>query len=163
MRRSTFIYSNDQAKENLKWEWAARNFEAVQNEALTKTDMRFEEFAKDFYKADSAYLQVRTDTGIHYKRSSLDYKQGNLDNHVMPYFKAMKLSDIGVDEIDNWLSVLAQKASNNNKNTLSESTRKHCTEVLNNVMAEAVRKGIIKTNPVEHALKIKRLFAESCG
>jgi integrase len=154
VRRSTFISARDENKENKQWEWAAANLETIQNEALLEKDLKFETFAKDFYRGGSSYLQVRKDAGIDYKAASMDANQSYLDNHVLPAFKSKKLSEITIAHVDKWLSTLAHKKGKTG-DVLSLSTRKHCLQVLNDVMSEAVRRGIIKDNPALHSVGFK--------
>jgi len=102
-----------------------------------------EEYAKDFFDWErSPYLKRRREQGT---RKQLGYGQailrnGHVRNYLIPRWGKVRLNAIPLGEFEDWIYNL-QKLSNQTKN--------HIIYTANLIFKEAVRRRVIKHNPID--------------
>lgn len=93
---------------------------------------------------------------IRYRRSRRDLSRNyvdagrrNLKLHILPYFGKLRLEVITTYDVEKWLLGFAA-------NGLSNLTANVNLTVLNIMLAEAIRRGLLETNPVEKVSPLKK-------
>ena len=134
---------------------AAENWayeQILQGLVTRKKDMKFSVFAENWFVWDQcAYLERKLNRGP-YSRGYADKQRSYLLNHILPYFRDEKLSNITVEKIDDWLISL--------KNTSSAITANRSLSVFKVMMKEAHRLGYIPRDPAKLVTKLSEKSAE---
>jgi integrase len=102
----------------------------------------FEEYARGWWDFNSCeYLKWRT-MRKEITESTANLFKSNTEKHIVPYFGKMKLDAITTDTVEAWLAGLK-------KEHLKNATVNSNLHTLKIMMKEAVRRGILNTNPVQ--------------
>ena len=80
------------------------------------------------------------------RSTSADLMRAYLKNHILPYFKNIKLQKINTRLIEKWLLNLSEKHGITG-NILSHATVNHCLTCLKIMLKEAVRLEYLYKNP----------------
>jgi ribosomal protein S20 len=110
----------------------------------------FREFAQGWWDYDTCeYLQARKERRPMSRSYALKSKH-DVENHLIPAFGDRRLDTITDVQVDTWLTtfrkrVYADKAGNEKQ--YKAHTANNVFLVLNVMLKQAVKKGIIKTNP----------------
>lgn len=96
-------------------------------------------FSQSFFFPGSDYLKRQEAKHKALKPSTARLRQGHLETYIIPKWGNLLLSDLNAVDVENWLISLI----------LSNSTKNQILYTLKIVCREAVRKGIVKTNPIE--------------
>ncbi len=126
-------------------EWA-REQQKKGAASIKSRDIRFKEFAAEFYNWEtSTFIRAsRMQERIH--RTYANTLAGNLKNHIMPRFGEFRFQEITPQRIEAWLFDL--HADGYKPNSI-----KHIYQALRNVLSEAERFGIISSNPCDKVRK----------
>ena len=125
--------------------------------------LTFAEFSKGWWNIETCqYLKWRQ---LHepITQSTLLMHQGNFKHHISDYFAKYRLDEITPEVIECWLVFMSEKGSlkkskdEKNKKCLKANTINLVFGTLKLMLAEAVRKKIIKNNP---CLQVKDLKEE---
>jgi integrase len=165
-----FYYAYDD-KEERKGPWTtkatskteARNYchALIRNGRLipdrTKA-MTFGEYAKGFWEHGSEYLrnqEGRKDI----TKSYIGNCQKMLDNQILPFFANKPLEDITDKAVNSWLLGFKKREVKDGGDTkIKQYKNTYANTVfgtLNVMLAEAVKKGLIKTNPCDNVQRLK--------
>ena len=142
--RMTAVSSGQTSKTSAE-AWAIKQLQ----EGMIKStkDLKFSVFAQDWFVwGKCKYLERQLNRREDYSRRHADDERTLLKNHILPYFSNHRLSEITVNQIENWLLSV--------KDRRSSSTVNHALSTLKIMLGEAHRLGIINRNPVE---LVKRL------
>jgi hypothetical protein len=114
----------------------------------TTKDLKFSVFAENWFIGGKCpYLKRQLSRGEDYFHRYAEDQRTLLINQILPTFANYKLSEITITQIENWLlSIKAKKSS---------STANHALSVLNIMLREAHRRGIINRNPVELVQRVQ--------
>lgn len=108
---------------------------------LAARPIYFGDFAANFWLPGVCpYRARREDRGAHVSGLHADISRSQLERHILPVFAKRPLAQITAGEIDRWLQ--RQSAEG-----LAASTLNHHLSNLRIVLQEAVREGLIDTNP----------------
>lgn len=108
-----------------------------------KSKHNFSQYTKNWFVWDEcAYIKLMLGKGKRFSRSYADNRRGFLLNHLVPYFGKMKLTEISVQSIEEFITSLQDLE-------YSSSTINSAFSTLSSIMKEAYRQGVIQENPVE--------------
>lgn len=108
-----------------------------------KSKHNFSQYTKNWFVWDKcAYIKLLLSKGKRFSPSYADNRRGFLLNHLVPYFGKMKLTEISVQSIEEFITSM-QDVKN------SSSTINSAFSTLSSIMKEAYRQGVIQENPVE--------------
>lgn len=125
---------------------------SVSQKEPRRQGMSFADYAKPWWTAGKcAYLRYKEKLGKVYSGKYIDNCRMMLNNHLLPAFGKIKLSDIKSPDIQEWMFSLADTG-------LSPKTINNSFTTLSVMMREAVRRELIAKNPCE---KVDRLIGES--
>lgn len=113
------------------------------------TTPTFAEFAKDFFmRTDSLSFRAWSEAYEVSERDEQYYRlrQGQLDNYVIPAFGKTLVTAITRIQIESWLVTLQGKYL---KHRLAGDTRNRILWCLRQVLDDAVRHGLIQSNPAD--------------
>lgn len=117
--------------------------------------MTFSDYSKNWWDMDKSeyvrYRMQRSSITPSYLRSSELY----MKNHVVPYFKMMRLEEITKYEVEKWMTSMIEKKSKKTGKKLANRTINSCLMVFHIMMAEAVRRDLIGEDPTKHVLNLK--------
>ncbi len=106
----------------------------------------FENFAKGWFDYETCpYVQAKLRKNRKFSRNYADLCKSRLSNHILPFFKDMKLSDIRVPELETFLDYLNGKRKKNG-DEFSSVLKAQVFEVLDMMMDEAYRQELITEN-----------------
>jgi hypothetical protein len=89
-------------------------------------NITFGKFAEDWWIWNKcSYIKGKIARGGVISRSYTDLMRAYLDNHILPYFKDIKLQKINTRLIEKWLMKLSEKPGRTGK-ILSHATVNHC-------------------------------------
>jgi len=107
-----------------------------------------EAFAKDFFQADSRYVERQRARGKHLSPAYLDICETSLRLHVIPTLGSYLLDEIEPETVETWLFSLRDKG-------LAAETCNHALSALKAVFREAARLRLVKSDPAE---PVERLY-----
>lgn len=111
------------------------------------------QFAEDFFRKDSrGFVKRQERFGRLAGDATYNARQSNLDRYILPRFGSYKLEDIRPVEIEDWYVSLKQYKTGE---LLSSGSRKFIYDTFSIVMGEALRLGLIKSNPLDSVESIK--------
>ena len=113
--------------------------------------IRFADFARDFWVWDKcAYVGRKLARGATIGRSYVAQCRKRLEMHIAPTFARRRLAEITTRDIDTWVDRLLASG-------LSAGTTTQILGILKQMFAEAVRQGLIQTNPAAAAQGVPRV------
>ncbi len=130
----------------------AEDFLETEGMSAKKTPL-LSEFAKDFFiKEDSLSIRAKH-KAFGKMRSPAWYKQqqSNVDRYILPRFSKYPLNSITALMIEDWITNLKKPDGS----ILASDSKCKIIITLNLIMEEAIRRGYISSNPVDHAYKPK--------
>ncbi|MGA2639875.1 MAG: hypothetical protein ABSG21_03100 [Spirochaetia bacterium] len=99
----------------------------------------FGTFASSWWLWDKCqYVSRKLARGHSMSRGYVDVRSGYLDNHLLPYFREMKLANINARMIEEWITALRQKKAERG-GLLSATTINQCLTTLRIMLGEAER------------------------
>lgn len=126
-------------KTKVKYEAERIAKEAYQKAVQEKdTVITFGEYSKDFFSESCKLTSRKQASNKPVSPEILRAKRGQLVNHLQPQFGSLPLNEITQVMYEDWR--LGYKLSNSTKNDI--------TVVINQIMKEAVRDGLIDINPI---------------
>jgi len=109
--------------------------------------LTFGNYAEDWWIWDKCkYIEGKLARGGYCSRSYANTMRTYLDQHILPYFKNIKLQTLTHDLINNWVLDLRNKPGRGG-NPLSPTTINHCLTCLKIMLKEAVTRGLLSRNP----------------
>lgn len=140
----------------------ARNFchRLIKNGILVpeKNILTFGEFAKDFWEEDSKYVKYIT-SRFDISKNTLNLNKSMTANQIIPFFGDLPLDRITDKEIDGWLLDFKNRGVMDEKNgefkNYKNSYANTSFSVLGVMLGEAVRQGLIKSNPCKIVKRLK--------
>lgn len=110
-----------------------------EKEIYSDADILFSEYIKTWLKKVKISVDEVTYEG--YERLAF--------SHIIPYFedKKLRLQDINVSELQNYIDNKAENGRLDNKGGLSAKSLRLHRNILNQTLKEATRTGLIRTNP----------------
>ena len=110
----------------------------------------FATYAKNWWDWDKClYLRHERARGMEYSRRYCDNQAKNMTNHLVPAFGRMKLHQITVAKVEDWLFSLVEVQN------LAPKTANNQLSIMSVMMGEACRRGLIKINPCEAVRPLK--------
>ncbi len=104
----------------------------------------FEKYTKDWFVYEKcSYIQGKLLRGFTYSQSNALNNRGLLLLHIVPYFKNLKISDITLIHVEEWLLLLKKYKH------LSNISLNYCLSLLKIILNEAERIGDIDSNPAK--------------
>ncbi|MDR0473895.1 MAG: hypothetical protein LBH43_09540, partial [Treponema sp.] len=124
-----------------------------------KKPVPFGEYAKGFWEPDSAYARhqkSRRDVTEKY----MDLSRGLVNCQILPFFSAVPLDKITSEGIDKWLLGFKDRGMKDGKTGgikghYKNSYANAAYRTFNIMLAEAVRQGLIKSNPCSPVKRLK--------
>jgi integrase len=120
-------------------EWAMKYLATGQ--IVTKENVTFESYSKDFFKIDGKYAEGRKARGKVFSERRLDEQASKLKNHLIPTFGKCRLTDIDYEKIDRFQRDMLRKGK-------SGDTTNGATDVLRIILTEAFKEKLIQTMPI---------------
>ncbi|WP_168203298.1 tyrosine-type recombinase/integrase [Oceanispirochaeta crateris] len=109
----------------------------------------FRDYAKNWWDWDKCeYLKYKR-TRRNISKSYASTGRLILKNHIMPYFKDMRLADIRIYDIEQWLQSLVDSGQSN-------TSANHYLRFLRIMMTEAIRRDILKEDVSRKVLQLKK-------
>lgn len=106
-------------------------------------DPLFKEYAENWWIMDKCdYIKGQTARGFTISRTYAYVQRLNLERHILPTFGNIKINSITSGKIEKWLFSLSEEKK------LSNKTANNSLSILRTMLKEALRKGIIKINPM---------------
>lgn len=130
--------STGQSSKTAARAWAAARLK--RGEATTRQRFIFSRYAEGWWTEDHDYVQGRLARGHRLTATYLVVMRGHLENHLLPYFRDHKITQITPRQIEQWLMALR-------RGKLSPSTINHALRCLKVMLKEATRQGIIARDP----------------
>ena len=121
---------------------------------LTKRNVKFTEYADDFFNWDGPYVTFRRQRGRQIGKTHCRHMNSYLHNHLIPYFDTKKLSSLTSQDIKNWQDYML------NETELSPRTINHMLICLRLVFSEALKHHYIASNPCQGVSKLKEDLRE---
>jgi integrase len=118
--------------------WAAARLK--KGEATTRQRFIFSRYAEGWWTEDHDYVQGRIARGHRLTATYLVVMRGHLENHLLPYFRDHKITQITPRQIERWLLALR-------RGKLSPSTINHALRCLKIMLKEAARQGVVARDP----------------
>ena len=118
--------------------WAAQK--TKRGEGIIRRRFIFSGFAEGWWTENHDYVQGRIARGHHLTATYLVVMKGHLQNHVLPYFKDKRITQITPRNIEEWLLALR-------RGKLSPSTINHALRCLKVILKEATRQGLLARDP----------------
>lgn len=104
-----------------------------------------EGFATDFFNWESSkWIKRQHAYDRPFSRSVAQFRQGHLDNYILPHFGKQKLAKINRADVEDWLVGLK----------LSNQTKNHLMYTFRMVLREATLRGLIPSNPLERSERL---------
>lgn len=120
-------------------EWAVNYLQSGQ--IITKQNIRFKHFAKDFFSKDGEHAKNMRLRGKRISDRQLDDQTRQVELHLIPFFGEMKLSKIDYEDIVDF----QRKKIDEGK---SGSTVNHLTSSLKIILTAAYKKKLIRNLPL---------------
>lgn len=106
--------------------------------------VKLKDFAEDFFIPGKCPILLNLEMrGKHLTKATCDTRRRALTLHVFPHLGNMAVSSITNATVNKWLMDLPHKDG------VSRTTANSCLDALRPVMDEAIREGIISTNPCD--------------
>jgi integrase len=112
-----------------------------------RKDLKFSVFAESWFDWDECEYLKRERSRRDYSRHYADIQKSQLENHIMPLFKTLKLSQITVERIEKWVFKIRDKTS--------AATANRCLSTLKVMLKEAERLGYITEEPSKYVKKLR--------
>jgi integrase/recombinase XerC len=104
----------------------------------------FKNYVKDLFDYEkSKMIKRKHNAGQTYTPSHAEHQAATLQNHILPFFSAMKPTDITISLVDEWILYLKDK-------NLSNSSISHYISTLSVIVKEMLRAGVLEKNPLEY-------------
>jgi len=129
--------------------WADKKVESdLMGKGYNREDITLRDFATDFFTARDPYGVRKRDIkhGHHYDDSYYARKQGYLDNYILKRFGNQTLLSLTDVVIEDWFLDLISVTK---KKELHDDTKNKVLTTFKDVLREAVRQGLIPSNPAE--------------
>jgi integrase len=117
-----------------------------------RKDLKFPVFAENWFDWDRCEYLKRERSRRDYSRHYADIQKSQLENHIMPAFKILKLSQITVERIEKWVFRMREKTS--------AATANRCLSTLKVMLKEAERLGYIAQDPSKYVKKLQEFPKE---
>lgn len=130
----------------------AEEFLETEGRSAMKTPL-FSAFAKDFFIKDDSLSIKAKHKAFGKMRSNEWYRQqqSNVDRYLMPRFAKYPINSITSLIVEDWIAKL-QKPDGSH---LASDSKSKIIITLKLIMDEAIRRGYISSNPIDHAYKPK--------
>jgi integrase len=134
--------------------WAIEQI--VQGRVRVRADIRFDAYAKDFFRWEGPYVKHLRNRGRNIGKSHAKRMNAMIENHLNDFFGKRKLSTITNRDIERWQDIMLEKPRSDAEDAepLSPTSINHSLICLRTILKQAVKDGYINSNPCQGIEKL---------
>jgi integrase len=108
---------------------------------VEKENIKFRDYAEGFFTDTSDYVLYLRERGKNIGATQLAHMDAHVRRHLLPYFGDKRLSEIDIEDVENWQSWLLREGG------LAPATINKSLITLRHIFRQAYRKHFVQRNP----------------